>query len=50
MPALPRDWRVKRPLAIVELANREELQPEVKELQKHLQKRKKRDKQKSVAG
>ena len=50
VPALPQDWRVKRPLAIVELANQEELQREVKDLKKHLQKRKKIGKQKSVPG
>lgn len=50
VPALPWDLRVKRPLNIVKLANQEELQHEVKELKKHLQKRKKIGKQKSVPG
>lgn len=48
MPALPQGCRGKRPLALVELAIQEDLQHEVKELKKHLQKRKKIGKQKSV--
>jgi len=49
-PTLSWDRRIKTPLAIGELANQEELQRDVKELKKHLQKGKKICKQKSVPG